>query len=79
MTLVCPGCGKDLWAVRHGEWTLANRVIKVVDGGLVAVCPTCPTEVPIPFLSLRAQPEPIRKARPAGVRMVVRVDRTRAP
>ena len=58
----CPGCGAELWKRRGGEYTLANRILKLgTDGGIVAKCPDCRTEVPVPFLTL----EP-----PAAVRLV---------
>lgn len=52
ISVVCPRCGTKLWAKRAGEWTLANRIIKLLDTGVLAArCPTkdCAEEVPLPM------------------------------
>jgi hypothetical protein len=46
------GCGAQLWRRRSGEWTLQNRIIKLTPGGLVAKCPQCREDVPIPWLRI---------------------------
>mgnify|MGYP001558146654 CR=1 FL=1 len=77
----CPGCGCELFRVRGGEWTLANKIVRVdADGKVSARCPTqgCGADVPVPFLAATSPPEPVA-APPAargrvGVRRVVRLD-----
>jgi predicted RNA-binding Zn-ribbon protein involved in translation (DUF1610 family) len=64
----CPGCGEKLWRQRKGDWTLANRIIKLAKGCVVAKCPKCGDEVDVPFLQVAS---PIRAHR----RLVVNVDR----
>jgi hypothetical protein len=58
-------CGHELWRERRGEWSLGNRILKLVEGSLRAKCPECGSDVPIPFLQLAA---PSR-------RLVMRLDR----
>ena len=48
----CPKCAHELWKQRDGEWTLRNRILKLKGDQLVARCPSCSTEVSIPFLRL---------------------------
>lgn len=70
----CPACGAQLWRRRGGQWTLGNRIVKLLDDGTIAArCPSqgCEADVPVPFLQIR---------RPARRQVaVVRVDRRPAP
>lgn len=67
VTAECP-CGHELWKRRAGEWTLANRVLKLrEDGQLWAKCPKCRRDVVVPWL--RIEPPP-----PVSRRLVVRLD-----
>lgn len=68
------GCGHELWKQRGGQWTLQQRILKIDDQGRVlARCPECSADVPVPFLALT---EPERTAEPSVPRvrgrMVVR-------
>lgn len=63
-------CGAELWKRRGGDWTLANRVLKLVDGGLVAKCPECRRDVPVPFLTVA--PEAVAEPARVPPRLVVR-------
>lgn len=67
----CEKCGTNLWSRRRGEWTLANRIIKMTKGGsLAAKCPECGDLVGLPFLHLRPPESP----KPTRRRLVIRVD-----
>mgnify|MGYP001473536654 CR=1 FL=1 len=86
LTCVCPRCRTELWAQRKGQWTLANRILKMGDDGvMLARCPECASDVPVPFLIIAPQnAEPTPTPRPSvpgvtGVRMVVRVDKHKSP
>lgn len=54
----CPGCGAELWAMRKGQMTLRNRIVKQDEetGGILAKCPECATDVPVPFLQVTGEP-----------------------
>ncbi len=71
----CP-CGAKLWKLRKGEWTLANRILKLgPDNALQAVCPECRTPVPIPWLTLSGPTAVAPTPSPTpgvGMRFVVR-------
>jgi hypothetical protein len=57
----CPACGAELWDVRQGQHTLANRILKLRnDGTLAARCTGdgCTADVPLPFLRLVQPPAP---------------------
>ena len=45
-------CGHELWKRRRGELTLVNRILKLVEGKLVAKCPRCQEDVPVPWLRI---------------------------
>jgi len=67
VTAACQ-CGYELWKQRRGEWTLANRVVKLRgDGMLYAKCPDCRRDVVVPWLRIEAPPAVTR-------RLVVRLD-----
>lgn len=68
LTATC-SCGTELWAERAGEWTLAQRILKLTPTGLVAKCPECRADVPIPWLQLR----PTALAAPPRRRMVMKL------
>lgn len=68
-----PQCRTELWARRAGEWTLRNRILKLVDGQLVALCDDCGTQVSVPWLTLSTTPQPVRPGLPSRVRLKVRV------
>lgn len=60
-------CGKQLWKIRRGQYTLANRVLKLDDDGfLYAKCPDCAADVMVPWLQI--------KAAPSSHRLVIRPD-----
>lgn len=61
-------CGTELWAERAGEWTLAQRIVKLTDVGIVALCPKCREEVPVPWLHVA----PAEVPTPTRRRMVMR-------
>lgn len=65
----CPACGHQLWQRRQGEWTLSNRILKLRSiGDIVAKCPGCGGDVPVPFLRIQ---QPRRRRR-----LVVSLDST---
>jgi predicted RNA-binding Zn-ribbon protein involved in translation (DUF1610 family) len=85
----CPSCGADLWTRRKGEWTLANRILKLDEEGrqFVARCPECATNVPLDLARLasiletlpppaKKQTAPSSRVPGTGTRLVVRVDRS---
>lgn len=76
LSCVCPNCGTRLWAIRRGEWTLQNRILKLGPTGFLAKCPDCSTDVPVPWLTLSDAEDEVAPPAPsvpgAGTRMVVR-------
>ena len=72
----CDKCGERLWRMRRGEWSLANRIVKLAKGGLVAKCPGCGNEVRVPFLQFV---EPVELPVREGGRLVVHIDRLDKP
>lgn len=71
-----PYCREELWSLRRGEWTLRNRIVKLVGDQLVALCDECGTSVPLPWLGLMFPPAPpaapTPTAPPSGVRLFLR-------
>jgi RNase P subunit RPR2 len=74
LTAKCPKCRTALWARRKGEWTLRNRIIKLVDGKIVALCDDCGSPVSVDWLAIA----PIEQAPPMSpaVRLVARLPKT---
>lgn len=71
----CPDCGTDLWDRRAGEWTLANRIMKVGDDGAVSArCPKGCGDVAVPFMQVVTPPDPPKEVpvRKGRRRLVVR-------
>ena len=70
----CHTCDKSLWKKRRGEWTLANRIIKVgSDGRVVALCPGgCGADIEVPLLSSAPLKEPAAATPKARRRVIVR-------
>lgn len=73
----CSGCGHELWKLRGGQWTLQQRILKIDDAGaVIARCPECAADVPVPFLQLAEQARAADKPAPSMPavrgRMVVR-------
>lgn len=67
LSCTCPECGKELWKERDGEMTLQQRILKVRDGKIVAVCYRCKHPVLVDFLTIN--PPPPRSRRRAVVRL----------
>lgn len=70
---VCPRCNYSLWRERQGEWSLANAIVKIVGGRVVATCPGkgCSQAVPVPFLQFTGEAPPVQRRRP---RVIYRPD-----
>ena len=57
----CPKCNVELWALRKGQMTLRNKILKQDSetGGILAKCPGCGDDVPVPFLQATGEtPKP---------------------
>lgn len=59
----CPGCGEELWKRRRGQLTLRNKIVKLGPDGLLAKCPECGEDVPVPFLKVTGEQPPATKRR----------------
>jgi endogenous inhibitor of DNA gyrase (YacG/DUF329 family) len=58
----CPSCGEALWRQRQGEWTLANRIVRLTpDGDLAAKCPRCAEDVLLNFIVMAEPKRPRRR------------------
>lgn len=80
LSATCTRCGDRLWKQRRGDWTLAQRILKVVGGGIVAICPECGSDVPVPWLRVAGDAAPVGvPASNRARRYVVRVDGTSEP
>lgn len=52
LDVTCPHCGFQASGLRHGQFTVVNRIVKVLGTEVHIVCDRCRRDVHVPWMTV---------------------------